>query len=47
MSSRRLAESLGGTVVGNRVLEKPSGVMLDEMVYRIPARDAPGGSGFR
>jgi RimJ/RimL family protein N-acetyltransferase len=38
LSSRRVAESLGGLPVGTRVLEKPSGVKLDEVVYRIPAR---------
>jgi hypothetical protein len=30
-----LAESLGGTLVGTRQLQKPSGVVLDEVVYRI------------
>jgi len=34
--SRRLAESLGGVVVGGRVLRKASGVVLDEVVYRVP-----------
>jgi RimJ/RimL family protein N-acetyltransferase len=34
--SRRLAESLGGTLVDTRELRKPSGVILDEIVYRIP-----------
>jgi RimJ/RimL family protein N-acetyltransferase len=33
--SRHLAESLGGTFVGTRQLRKPSGVVLDEVVYRI------------
>jgi RimJ/RimL family protein N-acetyltransferase len=33
--SRRLAESLGGTLVGTRQLQKPSGVVLDEVVYRL------------
>jgi RimJ/RimL family protein N-acetyltransferase len=33
--SRHLAESLGGTLVGTRQLQKPSGVVLDEVVYRI------------
>jgi RimJ/RimL family protein N-acetyltransferase len=37
--SRRVAESLGGAVVGTRMLRKPSGVVLDEVVYRIPATD--------
>ena len=36
-ASRRLAESLGGVPAGTRVLEKPSGVTLDEVVYRIAA----------
>ena len=34
--SRRLAESLGGTLIGTRQLHKPSGGVLDEVVYRIP-----------
>ena len=34
--SRRLAESLGGVVVGSRILAKASGVRLNEVVYRIP-----------
>jgi RimJ/RimL family protein N-acetyltransferase len=34
--SRRLAESLYGTIVGERILRKPGGVVLDEVVYRIP-----------
>jgi RimJ/RimL family protein N-acetyltransferase len=34
--SRRLAESLHGTIVGERNLRKSSGVVLDEVVYRIP-----------
>ena len=38
--SRRVAESLGGVLVGTRVLVKPSGVALDEVVYRIPAANA-------
>ena len=33
--SRRLAERLGGSLVGTRELRKPSGV-LEEVVYRIP-----------
>ena len=41
--SRRLAESLGGAVVDTRRLRKPSGVVLDEVVYRIsPAPPVPG-----
>ena len=43
VASRRLAESLGGTLVGTAVLRKPSGVTLDEVVYRIPAVDARAG----
>jgi RimJ/RimL family protein N-acetyltransferase len=35
--SRHVAESLGGVLAGTRVLRKPSGVVLDEVVYRIPA----------
>ncbi len=35
--SRRLAESLHGTIIGERNLRKSSGVVLDEVVYRIPA----------
>jgi RimJ/RimL family protein N-acetyltransferase len=34
--SRRLAESLHATIVGERKLRKSSGVVLDEVVYRIP-----------
>jgi RimJ/RimL family protein N-acetyltransferase len=34
--SRRIAESLGGTLVGTRELRKASGVVLEEVVYRIP-----------
>jgi RimJ/RimL family protein N-acetyltransferase len=34
--SRRLAESLHGTIVGARKLRKSSGAVLDEVVYRIP-----------
>jgi RimJ/RimL family protein N-acetyltransferase len=34
--SRHLAESLGGALVGTRQLRKPSGMVLDEVVYRIP-----------
>jgi len=41
-SSRRLAESLGGTPVGTAVLRKPGGATLDEVVYRIPAIEADG-----
>ena len=35
--SRRLAEILHGSIVGERNLRKSSGVVLDEVVYRIPA----------
>ena len=35
--SRRLAESLHGTIVGARKLHKPNGSVLDEVVYRIRA----------
>ena len=37
LPSRRLAESLHGTIVGERNLRKSSGVVLDEVAYRIPA----------
>jgi RimJ/RimL family protein N-acetyltransferase len=36
-SSRRLAESLGGSIVGTRLLRKAGGVEYPEVVYRIPA----------
>jgi len=41
--SRRLAESLGGSVVGTRVLQKSGGVTHPMVIYRIPTRgsDAP------
>jgi RimJ/RimL family protein N-acetyltransferase len=39
--SRRLAESLGGTVVGARELTNPGGT-LDEVIYRIPANGIAG-----
>jgi RimJ/RimL family protein N-acetyltransferase len=35
--SRSLAESLGGRLVGTRELRKPGGVVLDEVVYLVPA----------
>jgi RimJ/RimL family protein N-acetyltransferase len=35
--SRRVVERLGGVLVGTRTLRKQSGVVLDEVVYRIPA----------
>ncbi|MGE0751140.1 MAG: GNAT family N-acetyltransferase [Variibacter sp.] len=40
--SRRLAESLGGSVVGTRELAKPGGT-LDEVVYRLPANGVASG----
>jgi len=36
-SSRRRAESLGGSIVGTRLLRKAGGVEYPEVVYRIPA----------
>jgi hypothetical protein len=30
------ARALGGTLVGTRELRKPSGLVLDEVVYTIP-----------
>jgi RimJ/RimL family protein N-acetyltransferase len=36
--SRRLAESLGGEIIGTRLLRKPSGVEHPEVVYRIPTQ---------
>jgi RimJ/RimL family protein N-acetyltransferase len=38
--SQRVAESLGGVLAGTRMLRKASGVVLDEVVYRIPATNA-------
>jgi len=35
--SRRLAESLGGRIIGARLLRKAAGVEHSEVVYRIPA----------
>jgi RimJ/RimL family protein N-acetyltransferase len=35
--SRRLAERLGGRIVGTRLLRKPAGFEHPEVVYRIPA----------
>jgi hypothetical protein len=35
--SRRLAESLGGTIIGTQLLRKADGVEHPEVVYRIPA----------
>ncbi|MBO0754557.1 MAG: GNAT family N-acetyltransferase, partial [Bradyrhizobiaceae bacterium] len=35
--SRRLAESLGGRIIGTRLLRKASGIEHPEVVYRIPA----------
>jgi RimJ/RimL family protein N-acetyltransferase len=34
--SRRLAEALGGKIIGTRILRKPPGVEHPEVVYRIP-----------
>jgi RimJ/RimL family protein N-acetyltransferase len=36
--SRRLAESLGGQIIGTRFLRKVGGIEHLEVVYRIPAR---------
>ncbi|MBV8650085.1 MAG: GNAT family N-acetyltransferase, partial [Alphaproteobacteria bacterium] len=36
--SRKLAESLGGIIIGNRLLKKSGGVSNAMVVYRIPAR---------
>jgi RimJ/RimL family protein N-acetyltransferase len=36
--SRRLVESLGGVVVGRRVLKKAGGDVFNQLVYRIPGR---------
>ena len=36
--SRRLAETLGGKVIGTRTLRKATGVEHPEVVYRIPAQ---------
>jgi hypothetical protein len=35
--SRRLAERLGGRIIGTRLLRKAAGVEHPEVVYRIPA----------
>jgi RimJ/RimL family protein N-acetyltransferase len=35
--SRRLAESLGGIVIGSRLLRKSGGIKHPEVIYRIPA----------
>jgi RimJ/RimL family protein N-acetyltransferase len=35
--SRRLAESLGGGIIGSRLLRKPGGIEYPEVVYRIAA----------
>jgi RimJ/RimL family protein N-acetyltransferase len=35
LPSRRLAESIGGKITGTGKLRKPSGVVLDQVVYRI------------
>ena len=34
--SRRLAESLGGKIIGTRRLQKAAGIEYPEIVYRIP-----------
>ena len=39
-SSRRLAQRLGGVIVGTRLLRKAGGVKHPEVVYRIPAPTA-------
>src|SRR5262245_43665989 len=36
--SRRLAESLGGRLVGTRPLAKASGMILDQVIYWVPSR---------
>jgi RimJ/RimL family protein N-acetyltransferase len=36
--SRRLAESLGGRIIGTRLLRKAGGIEYSEVVYQIPAR---------
>src|SRR5205807_3377603 len=41
--SRRLAESLGGAIIAMRKLRKPTGVILDEVVYRIERPVTPLG----
>ncbi|HLH96034.1 MAG TPA: GNAT family protein [Xanthobacteraceae bacterium] len=41
LPSRRLAESLGGKLVGKGTLRKPSGVELAEVIYRIPTGSFP------
>ena len=35
--SRRLAESLGGKIIGTRLLRKAAGIEHPEVIYRIPA----------
>jgi RimJ/RimL family protein N-acetyltransferase len=40
-ASRHLAESLGGTLADTRQMRKPSGVVLDEVVYRLPSSMTP------
>lgn len=37
-SSRRLAESLGGKIIGTRLLRKAGGIEHPEVVYRIPTQ---------
>jgi RimJ/RimL family protein N-acetyltransferase len=36
LPSRRLAESLGGIVAGNREVRRQDGAFFEEVVYRIP-----------
>jgi hypothetical protein len=36
--SRRLAESLGGRIIGTRLLRKAAAVEYPQVVYRIPAQ---------
>jgi RimJ/RimL family protein N-acetyltransferase len=40
-SSRHLAESLDGTLADTRQMRKSSGVVLDEVVYRVPPSMTP------
>jgi hypothetical protein len=44
LSSWRLAESIGGKITGTRELRKPSGVVLDQVVYRIVPPGQPASS---
>jgi RimJ/RimL family protein N-acetyltransferase len=38
--SRRLAESLGGRIIGTRILRKAGGIEHPEVVYRTPTPDS-------